>query len=130
MYETLYTVCDLHIEKCVKNSIMLENASNSEQFLDPISNLWTNHKQEMDAIRQIFLMLDKTYVRLELKDIKSLWNMGITISEFDISLQAMCPGNLCTSGTMIVACFSQDEPHTPFPLGIRVHATGPWNGPK
>ena len=45
-------------------------------------------------------------------------------------LQAMCPGNFSTSGTISVAAAAQALPHTPFPLRMRVQATGPWKGPN
>ena len=57
-------------------------------------------------------------------------NTGTTISLLDRLLQAICPGNSCTLGTITVRFSFQLVPHTPRPLRIRVQATGPWNGPS
>lgn len=57
-------------------------------------------------------------------------NNGITISDFENELQAIWPSNFSTSSTMIVCYLFQDEPQTPLPFFIYVHAMGPWNGPK
>src|SRR6185312_715947 len=55
--------------------------------------------------------------------------MGTTISDRERLLQAICPGNASTSGTISVRPCCQLDPQTPFPFRIRVHATGPWKGP-
>ena len=42
-------------------------------------------------------------------------NTGTTISDFARASQLMCPGNLSTSGTMIVRRSAAAVPHTPRP---------------
>ena len=56
--------------------------------------------------------------------------IGTTISLLDNDEQAICPLNSLTLGTIMVSFFSNEVPHTPFPLGIIVQATSPWKGPK
>ncbi len=43
------------------------------------NEIWDNHRAEMHAMQQVFLMLDRTYVQQGLHgtEIKSLWKMGI-----------------------------------------------------
>ena len=43
----------------------------------------------------------------------------------DKALQAICPGKASTSSTIIVSFFNHEVPQTPFPLLMRVQATGP-----
>src|SRR2546423_9693296 len=50
---------------------------------------------------------------------------GTTISEFDALSQAMCPGNSCTFGTIIVSHFAAAVPQTPSLIRIRTHAGFP-----
>ena len=57
-------------------------------------------------------------------------NLGTTISDLLKLLQAIWPGNFSTSSTITVLASAHDVPHTPFPLRMRVQATGPWNGPS
>jgi hypothetical protein len=55
---------------------------------------------------------------------------GTTISERDSLLQAMCPGNSSTSGTIIVFLSFQAVPQTPLPKLILSQAGGPTFGPN
>ena len=50
---------------------------------------------------------------------------GTTISDLDAGSQAMCPGNLSTSGTTTVCSLMNAVPQTPFPFGILMQALFP-----
>ena len=51
--------------------------------------------------------------------------IGITISDCEALLQAICPGKSCTLGTITTSLRFQAVPQTPFPLLIRVQAIDP-----
>jgi len=55
--------------------------------------------------------------------------IGTTISLFDRLLQAICPGNASTSGTISVSRFCAAVPQTPFPNSICRQPTVPIYGP-
>ena len=58
------------------------------------------------------------------------YSIGITISDLETELQAMCPGNFSTSSRMIDYFLYQEVPHTPVPLNNLMQAGGPWNCPR
>ena len=77
IYDKLYECCDKHIETMI--DMILDNNNNKDiSLLYGLKQIWDNHRSEMHAIRQVFLMLDRTYVRQE-TEIKSLWKMGIIL---------------------------------------------------
>jgi len=74
MYERLYTLCDEHIGASVDGVAMLRDS----ELLRGLHRLWTDYKAEMAAMRQVFLMLDRSYIRQQ-TEAKSLWKMGIVL---------------------------------------------------
>ena len=72
IYDKLYILCDKHIES------MINALDKNQSLLNGMKQIWDNHRSEMHAIRQVFLMLDRTYVRQQ-TEIKSLWKMGIVL---------------------------------------------------
>ncbi len=56
--------------------------------------------------------------------------IGTTTSEFDAESQAIWPGKSCTSGTTTVSRRAAAVPQTPVPIGMRMQAGLPWNGPS
>ena len=54
----------------------------------------------------------------------------VVFSEREALLQAICPGNCSTSGTRMVSIRLAAAPHTPRSSAMRVHASGPWKGPR
>eukprot|EP01084_Bolivina_argentea_P265266 449559_1 len=78
IYDKLYNLCDFHIENRIYK-LVCNSDNNSSDILSDLCIIWDNHRSEMHAIRQVFLMLDRTYVRQGLHgtEIKSLWKMGI-----------------------------------------------------
>ena len=87
MYDRLYLLCDKHILLMIRNNIINNHNNNNylilnnpNQYLLPIKKLWDDHREEINAIRRVLLMLDRTYVRQE-TDCKSLWKMGIILKK-------------------------------------------------
>ncbi|ETO13463.1 hypothetical protein RFI_23907 [Reticulomyxa filosa] len=75
MYDRLFEACDVHIQQMV-NEWMDVSIKHPQSFLEPLKCMWESHCEEMHAIRQVFLLLDKTYVKTS-TDMKSLWSVGI-----------------------------------------------------
>ena len=73
IYDKLYLLCDDHIGAQVDALCMDE-----QRVLYGLQSIWNSFKAEMHAIRQVFLMLDRTYVRQQ-TEMKSLWKMGIAL---------------------------------------------------
>ncbi|ETO28877.1 hypothetical protein RFI_08250 [Reticulomyxa filosa] len=92
VYDGLYEVCDKHIKKSIEKYIDT-SISHSQSYLEPFKNIWMRHCEEMNAIRQIFLLLDKTYVKTS-TDMKSLWNMGIHLLKKHILAKENACSNL------------------------------------
>ncbi|TPX49800.1 hypothetical protein SeMB42_g00608 [Synchytrium endobioticum] len=76
LYTKLQAECEEHISK--QATLLQENASENEQFLQAFEQVWTNHCQQTILIRSIFLYLDRTYV-LQTSWLLSLWDMGLDL---------------------------------------------------
>jgi len=75
VYERLHAVCDGHIAAMV-DAVAATVSGDGEGLLTAVRALWDSFKSEMAALRQVFLMLDRGYIRHS-TSAKSLWAMGL-----------------------------------------------------
>jgi len=76
LHKKLFTECADHISQTVEGVSILELPS-TNQFLEHVSGVWNNHRQDMITIRNIFLYLDRSFIIKT--ETKSLWEMGLRL---------------------------------------------------
>jgi len=74
----LYDNLRLECEKEINHSIdtMISKSNDNTYFLSSMDEVWQNHCQQMNTIRNIFLYLDRSYAIATL-GIHSLWDVGL-----------------------------------------------------
>lgn len=76
LYFNLQQECQSHIQK--EGAKLLGQTSDNISFLNLVDTCWQSHCRQMDLIRAIFLVLDRTYV-IQNSTIRSIWDMGLAL---------------------------------------------------
>lgn len=72
------SICNNHISNNVNNLTSYTNNTDNDTFATIVDNLWLDHCDQLNTVRNIFLYLDRSYA-LQTTGVLSIWDIGIHI---------------------------------------------------
>lgn len=93
LYEKLYMLCDAHAALMISGLSQERASMESIGFLKYVLEAWQTYCSQLLLIRQVFLMLDRTYI-LSDTEYRSLFDLGLRLLEKHLSLYPEVEGKI------------------------------------